>query len=156
LNYYQSLFKKVKTMDMVNINIEDLIPHRERMKLVDQIIEVDEAKAVTLSTVTDKWPLVQNDFVNPLVLIEIVAQTSAVSIGWKKLRKDGKNAGGKGWLVGIKVAEFFVDRIPLNTSIRTQTKINFSLDNYTEILGISKIGSDLVGEIVLQVLRKST
>jgi predicted hotdog family 3-hydroxylacyl-ACP dehydratase len=143
-------------MDMVNINIEDLIPHRERMKLVDQIIEVDEAKAVTLSTVTDKWPLVQNDFVNPLVLIEIVAQTSAVSIGWKKLRKDGKNAGGKGWLVGIKVAEFFVDRIPLNTSIRTQTKINFSLDNYTEILGISKIGSDLVGEIVLQVLRKST
>lgn len=141
---------------MVNIDIEDLIPHRERMKLVDQIIEVDEAKAVTLSTVTDKWPLVQNDFVNPLVLIEIVAQTSAVSIGWKKLRKDGSNAGGKGWLVGIKAAEFFVDRIPLNTSIRTQTKINFSLDNYTEILGISKIGSDLVGEIVLQVLRKST
>lgn len=143
-------------MDMVNIDIEDLIPHRERMKLVDQIIEVDEAKAVTLSTVTDKWPLVQNDFVNPLVLIEIVAQTSAVSIGWKKLRKDGNNAGGKGWLVGIKVAKFFVDKIPLNTSIRTQTKINFSLDNYTEILGISKIGSDLVGEIVLQVLRKST
>ena len=143
-------------MDMVNIDIEDLIPHRERMKLVDQIIEVDEAKAVTLSTVTDKWPLVQNDFVNPLVLIEIVAQTSAVSIGWKKLRKDGNNAGGKGWLVGIKAAKFFVDKIPLNSSIRTQTKINFSLDNYTEILGISKIGSDLVGEIVLQVLRKST
>jgi predicted hotdog family 3-hydroxylacyl-ACP dehydratase len=143
-------------MDMVNINIEDLIPHRDRMKLVDQIIEVDEAAALTLSTVTDKWPLVQNDFINPLVLIEIVAQTSAVSIGWKKLKEDGKNAGGKGWLVGIKAAEFFVDRIPLNTSIRTQTKINFSLDNYTEILGISKIGSDLVGEIVLQVLRKST
>ena len=143
-------------MDMVNINIEDLIPHRGRMKLVDQIIEVDEAAAVTLSTVTDKWPLIQNDFVNPLVLIEIVAQTSAVSIGWKKLKEDGNNAGGKGWLVGLKAAEFFVDRIPLNTNIKTQTKINFSLDNYTEILGISKIGSDLVGEIVLQVLRKSS
>ena len=143
-------------MHMVNINIEDLIPHRGRMKLVDQIIEVDEAAAVTLSTVTDKWPLIQNDFVNPLVLIEIVAQTSAVSIKWKKLKKDGSNAGGKGWLVGLKAAEFFVDRIPLNTNIKTQTKINFSLDNYTEILGISKIGSDLVGEIVLQVLRKSS
>ena len=143
-------------MDMVNIDIEDLIPHRGRMKFVNQIITVDETKAVTLSTVTDKWPLVQDNFVHPFVLIEIVAQTSAVSIGWKKLKEDGSHAGGKGWLVGIKTAEFFVDRIPLNTSIRTMTQINFSLDNYTEILGTSKIGSDLVGEIVLQVLRNNT
>ena len=143
-------------MGMVNIDIEDLIPHRGRMKFVDQIITVDETKAVTVSTVTDKWPLVQDNFVHPFVLIEIVAQTSAVSIGWKKLKEDGSHAGGKGWLVGIKTAEFFVDRIPLNTSIRTMTQINFSLDNYTEILGTSKIGSDLVGEIVLQVLRNNT
>ena len=143
-------------MDMVNIDIEDLIPHRGRMKFVNQIITVDETKAVTVSTVTDKWPLVQDNFVHPFVLIEIVAQTSAVSIGWKKLKEDGSHAGGKGWLVGIKTAEFFVDRIPLNTSIRTMTQINFSLDNYTEILGTSKIGSDLVGEIVLQVLRNNT
>ena len=143
-------------MDTVNINIEDLIPHRGRMKFVDHIIEVDETTAVTESTVTDQWPLVQNNFVNPLVLIEVVAQTSAVSIGWKQLKEDGNNAGGKGWLVGIKAADFFIDRIPLNISIRTCTKINFSLDNYTEILGISKIGSDLVSEIVLQVLRNST
>jgi len=155
LNYFQPLYT-VKIMDMVNINIEDLIPHRGRMKFVDQIIEVDETTAVTVSTVTDKWPLIQDNFVNPFVLIEIVAQTSAVSIGWKKLKEDGNHAGGKGWLVGIKTAEFFVDRIPLNTSIRTMTQINFSLDNYTEILGTSKIGSDLVGEIVLQVLRNST
>jgi predicted hotdog family 3-hydroxylacyl-ACP dehydratase len=143
-------------MGMVDINIEDLIPHRGRMKFVDQIIEVDENTAVTESTVTDQWPLVNNNFVNPLVLIEVVAQTSAVSIGWKELKKDGNTAGGKGWLVGIKAANFFIDKIPLNSNIRTWTKINFNLDNYTEILGISKIGSNLVSEIVLQVLRNST
>lgn len=143
-------------MDMVDINIENLIPHRGRMKFVDQIIEVDENTAVTESTVTDQWPLVKNNFVNPLVLIEIVAQTSAVSIGWKELIKEGKTAEGKGWLVGIKAAYFFIDKIPLNSNIRTRTKINFNLDNYTEILGISKIGSNLVSEIVLQVMRDST
>ncbi len=140
-------------MDMVNIDIEDLIPHRGRMKFVDEIIEVDENSAVTESTVTDQWPLVQNNFVNPLVLIELVAQTSAVSIGWKKLKNDSNNIGGKGWLVGIKAANFFIDRIPLNIRIRTWAKINFSLDNYTEIRGTSKIGSDIIGEIVMQVLR---
>ena len=143
-------------MDMVNINIEDLIPHRGRMKFVDEIIEVDENSAVTESTVTDQWPLVQNNLVNPLVLIELVAQTSAVSIGWKNLKNDGNNIGGKGWLVGIKTANFFIDRIPLNIQIRTRAKINFSLDNYTEICGTSKIGSDIIGEIVLQVLRDIT
>lgn len=149
-------FLKVKIMDMVNINIENLIPHRGRMKLVDKIIEVDETTAVTESTVTDQWPLLQNNFVNPLVLIEVVAQTSAVSIGWKELKENGNDARGKGWLVGIKTADFFIDRIPLNNRIRTWVKINFNLDYYTEILGISKIGSDLVSEIVLQVLRNST
>ncbi|MBW1692875.1 MAG: hypothetical protein JRJ41_01700 [Deltaproteobacteria bacterium] len=143
-------------MDMVNINIEDLIPHRGRMKFVDEIIKVDENSAVTESTVTDQWPLVQNNLVNPLVLIELVAQTSAVSIGWKNLKNDGNNIGGKGWLVGIKTANFFIDRIPLNIQIRTRAKINFSLDNYTEIYGTSKIGSDIIGEIVLQVLRDIT
>jgi predicted hotdog family 3-hydroxylacyl-ACP dehydratase len=117
---------------------------------------VDENSAVTESTVTDQWPLVQNNFVNPLVLIELVAQTSAVSIGWKKLKNDSNNIGGKGWLVGIKAANFFIDRIPLNIRIRTWAKINFSLDNYTEIRGTSKIGSDIIGEIVLQVLRDIT
>ena len=140
-------------MDTVNINIEDLIPHRGRMKLVDKIIEVDENTAVTESTVTDQWPFVHNNFVNPLVLIEVVAQTSAVSIGWKELKEDENNIGGKGWLVGIKAANFFIDRIPLNMRIRTRVKTNFNLDNYTEIHGTSKIGSDLIGEIVLQVLR---
>jgi len=143
-------------MHMVNINIEDLIPHRRRMKFVGQIIEADEDTAVTESTVSDQWPLVNNNFVNPLVLIEVVAQTSAVSIGWKELKKNGNTAAGKGWLVGIKAADFFIDKIPLNSIILTWTKINFNLDNYTEILGTSKIGSNLVGEIVLQVLRNST
>ena len=149
-------FFETNMMNEVNINIENLIPHRGRMKLVDKIIEVDETTAVTESTVNDQWPLFKNNFVNPLVLIELVAQTSAVSIGWKQLKKEGNDAQGKGWLVGIKSADFFIDRIAVNNRITTWVKTNFNLDNYTEILGISKIESDLVSKIVLQVLRNNT
>ncbi len=41
---------------MLNIDIEELIPHRGRMKLVDEIVEADDKLAVTLSRVTDRWP----------------------------------------------------------------------------------------------------
>ena len=135
------------------MNIESLIPHREGMKLVDKIVKVGEQTALTESTVTNKWPLFENNGVNCLVLIELVAQTSAVCIGWKEILEKQDNVGGKGWLVGIKSAFFFTNDIPVNTKIMTRTSINFTMDNYTEIHGESKAGNVLLGKIILQVLK---
>jgi predicted hotdog family 3-hydroxylacyl-ACP dehydratase len=147
---FQSLFRN---RGFNTVNIETLIPHRNGMKLVDSIVKVDEHIAVTESTVTSSWPLVKNNAVNSLVLIELVAQTSAVCIGWKELQDTHENMGGKGWLVGIKSASFFTGDIPLNTQIMTQTCINFTMDNYTEIQGESKAGDVVLGKIILQVLK---
>lgn len=138
---------------MIDTDIERLIPHRDRMKLIDAIVEVDDQWAVTESTVTDRWPLLEGDSVNPLVLIELIAQTSAVTIGWKKLKEEGDAESGKGWLVGIKSADFPDIEIPLHARITTRSEINFTMDNYTELRGISTIGKDRIGEAVLQVMR---
>ena len=138
---------------MIDMEIERLIPHRDRMKLIDTIVEVDDLAAVTESTVTREWPLQEGNTVNPLVLIELIAQTSAVTIGWKKLQEGGDADSGKGWLVGIKAADFPDVEIPVNACIRTRSEINFSMDNYTEMRGISTIGSDRIGEATLQVMR---
>ncbi len=137
----------------MNIDIETLLPHRDGMKLVDNVVKVDEQMAVTESTVTNSWPLLENNAVGCLVLIELVAQTSAVCIGWKELKDGRDNVGGKGWLVGIKSASFFTGGIPVNTHIMTQTRINFTMDNYTEIQGESKAGNVVLGKIILQVLK---
>ncbi len=137
----------------MNIDIETLLPHRDGMKLVDNVVKVDEQMAVTESTVTNSWPLLENNAVSCLVLIELVAQTSAVCIGWKELKDGRENVGGKGWLVGIKSASFFTGGIPVNTNIMTQTRINFTMDNYTEIQGESKAGNVVLGKIILQVLK---
>jgi predicted hotdog family 3-hydroxylacyl-ACP dehydratase len=136
----------------MNFDIERLIPHRGRMKLVDKIIQVDEDAAITESFVTARWPLSQDNGVNPLVFIELTAQTAAVCIGWKKLKEQGDH-NGRGWLVGIKSAVFYADTIPLQTLVRTHARINFSLDNYTEIHGEVTEGPTIMGEIILQVLR---
>jgi predicted hotdog family 3-hydroxylacyl-ACP dehydratase len=138
----------------LNDEIERLIPHREGMKLLDAIITADGRQATTESVVTDRWPLVENRRASPLVLIELVAQTSAVCIGWKEAQEAGDEPiEGKGWLVGIKSADFFTGSISVGTRIRTQTEIRFSIDNYTEIRGKSMADRSCLGEMVLQVMR---
>ena len=138
---------------MTDTDIEKLIPHRDRMKLLDRVISGDENSAVCESVVRVQWPMVKNQAVSPLVLIELAAQTSAVYIRQKELGKGKDPAEGKGWLVGIKSAVFFTDKIPLHTRITTSAEIRSSLDNYTEIHSISKIGTEPAAEIILQVMR---
>ena len=142
---------------MIDVDIEQLIPHRDRMKLIDEIIESDDEKAVTESLVTKKWPLFEETYVNSIIIIELVAQTASVCIGYKELKKKGNgNLGGKGWLVGIKNASFFLDKIALDSRIITCSKINFNFDNYTQILGTAETDSKLIGEVNLQVMRSES
>lgn len=141
---------------MIDVDIEQLIPHRDRMKLIDQIIESDDEKAVTESSVTKNWPLFEKTYVNSIIIIELVAQTASVCIGYKELKKTDGKLGGKGWLVGIKSASFFLDRIALNSKVITCSKITFNFDNYTQILGTAKTGSKLIGEVNLQVMRSDS
>jgi len=86
---------------MVTVDIEALLPHRNGMKLIDSIIEVNKEGAVSESTVTEKWPLIEGDSINPIVLIELVAQTAGICIGWEELnsKKRGRTPRGRdGWL----------------------------------------------------------
>jgi predicted hotdog family 3-hydroxylacyl-ACP dehydratase len=139
----------------MDIDIHKLIPHRDRMKLIDAVVSAAEDAAVASAVVTDRWPLFDGEGVGSLVLIELAAQTSAVSIGWKKLMA-GDESGGKGWLVGIRTANFFWETIPVGAEILTRSEIGFSLDNYTEIRATATVDGETVGEIGLQVLREET
>lgn len=140
-----------------SINIEELIPHRSRMKLIDEVIEVDGEMAVTESVVRGDWPLCQEDSVNTFILIELVAQTAGVYIGWKESVINGKNIeGSKGWLVGIKEGLFYSDKIPLGSRIRVRSKKVFNFQNYHEILGVAEMGPQVIGEIKLQVIHSES
>jgi predicted hotdog family 3-hydroxylacyl-ACP dehydratase len=138
---------------MTDINIDELLPHRERMRLVDEVIEVNEKKAVTRSKVTENWPLFEDDSVNPIVLIELVAQTAGISLGWTEKKNNGINPQGKGWLVGIKEASFHLEKIPLNSQIITDSEKVFDFDNYKEIRGIARIKGEIAGKVTVQVVQ---
>jgi len=132
------------------MDIETLIPHRDRMKLINEVLDVNADTAVTSALVTDQWPLCHESFVDPIVLIEIVAQTAAVHISWKRGQDKGM---GRGFLVGIKSADFFLDRIPLNTVLITTVKNLAGAHNYNVLEGTVMAGTDLLGRIQIQVFR---
>jgi len=132
------------------MDIEKLIPHRDRMKLIDEVLDINADKVTTSARVSDKWPLYQEGFVDPIVLIEIVAQTAAAHIRWKKGVDKG---GGGGWLVGIKSADFFLDRIPLSTELITSVIPLSSAENYNVLEGTVMAGKDILGRVRIQVFR---
>jgi predicted hotdog family 3-hydroxylacyl-ACP dehydratase len=138
-------------MPALPLDIEKLIPHRGRMKLIDEVLEINTDRAITSSVVTDQWPLCHGSFVDPIVLIEIVAQTAGIHIRWKKdLDAAG---GGTGWIVGIKETDFFLDRIPVHTVLITTVKNLYNSDTYNVIEGEVAAGTERLFRTQLQVFR---
>jgi predicted hotdog family 3-hydroxylacyl-ACP dehydratase len=133
--------------------IEDLLPHRGRMLLIDEIVNIDKDAAVSRATPTDQWPLCDGSRVSPLLIIELVAQTSGLSNGLERLTAEGPGTETKGWLVGVRKAIFHVPAIALGEVIVTEAKNSFKFEGFREIEGCCRVGGKIVGEVTLQVVR---
>ena len=136
---------------MIDINIEEIIPHRDRMKLIQEVLEADDEKAVTASVVNERWPLYSDNAVNPIVLIELVAQTAGIATGYKNKKETGK--GVSGWLVGIKKADFFIDKILAGTRLISQAKILYEHEAYGVFQGSVSSEAGKLAEMELQLFR---
>ena len=136
-----------------DIRIEDLVPHRGPMLLIDQILEVGENRAVTVSVVAESWPFWNGHGVLPLVLIELAAQTAGVCNGWDRILKKGLDSDKMGWLVGVKSASFRVDFIPGQSRIVTSSENTFKYDSFREATCVMQGDSEVYGEVVLQLFQ---
>jgi predicted hotdog family 3-hydroxylacyl-ACP dehydratase len=138
-------------MPMLNIDIESYIPHRSPIRLISEVLEIEDELGIAVAIVKADWPLCDGREINPLILVETVAQTAALVEGHKR-KKEGKT-GAKGWLVGIKHAEFNVAGIPVGTRLVIRVTSQYAFDNYGVVEGIVKSGDEVVATMVLQALR---
>ena len=136
---------------MLNIDIESLIPHRKKIKIISGILEIKETTAISTAMVNPEWPSYDGAAVNSLVLIEAIAQTAAIVEGYKR-KQQGKD-GVKGWLVGIKSAEFNMEKIPVNTSLIIMIENKYTFDNYAVVEGTVKTGEKVLATATLQALQ---
>jgi predicted hotdog family 3-hydroxylacyl-ACP dehydratase len=134
-------------MNLNHVDIDELVPHRRPLRLIDEILGVDEDSAVSAAVISRQWPLLADGAANPIVLIELVAQTAAAMGGLKE--KKGAS-GNRGLIVGIKSANFFIDEIPLHSRIITRSTTRLLLENFKEITGVVQIDDTVVAEITLQ------
>jgi predicted hotdog family 3-hydroxylacyl-ACP dehydratase len=134
-------------------DIEALVPHRGRMLLVDTIVSAEPGRAVTRATVASHWPLYAAGRVGSLVLIELVAQSAAVSFGMDRLASGDPPGDKFGYLVGIGEARFFIDALVPGDTVVTRVRDGFVMEAYREIIGTAHLGRRLAAEVTLQVLQ---
>lgn len=140
-------------VDASSLSIEELLPHRGRMKLVDEILELTDDIAVTGATATRRWPLFNGTGISPLVLVELVAQTAGIKNGLTRIRIQGPDADKRGWIVGIKQARFEVDEIFPGDRVITRAWNEYQLENYFSIAGEASIDSRVVARVSLQAVQ---
>lgn len=136
-----------------DIRIEDLLPHRNEMLLVDEILDVDDEMALTSARVSSKWPLYDGREVDALVLFELAAQTAGITNGWVRIQRHGRESEKKGWLVGIKYGNLLVGSLALDQHIITRARNQFEFESYREVLATARIGSVKVAEVMLQLIQ---
>jgi predicted hotdog family 3-hydroxylacyl-ACP dehydratase len=133
------------------IDIESLIPHREPIKIITEVIEVTQDNGIAAAVVNERWPLCDGRAVRSIVLLEAIAQTAAIVEGYKR-KKNGKD-GVRGWLVGIKSADFSREFIPIGTRITASVNSLYSFEKYGVTEGVVKAGDEILLSAVLQVMR---
>jgi len=136
-----------------DVRPDSILPHREPMLLIEEILVLDDSYAVTRSVATEKWPLCDGRNVSAIVLIELVAQTSGIHNGFIREKREGSAAGTRGWIVGIRQARFLVDTLPVGTQLVTRTENRTEFEGFRDIFGTVEIDGQMVAEIALQLLR---
>jgi predicted hotdog family 3-hydroxylacyl-ACP dehydratase len=143
----------MKTISFSDLTLEDLLPHRGRMLLVERVLEVDCNNARTLSRVAESWPMAGEHGVHPLILVELAAQTAGVCNGWDRIRTKGLESDQMGWLVGIKKTEIFVEILPFGGEIITSATNSYSFENLREVSCEQRMGDTIIGTSTLQLFQ---
>jgi len=134
------------------LTIEDILPHRETMLLVEEVVAVDDNQAVTRSTVSSRWPLTDDRGAQVLVLVELAAQTAGINNGLRIRRTQGAS-DHMGWIAGIKSARFFVDTLPLGALVEVTSQNQFEFEGFREILVRATVEGRPAAEIIMQLVQ---
>lgn len=141
------------TMTLSDLILEDLLPHRDGMLLVREVLEVDSRMARALFLVDKSWPMADDQGVHPLIMVELAAQTAGVCNGWERIRTKGLDSNKMGWLVAIKKAEFFIDFLPFGASVTGTAENTYSFENLREVSCELRLNDQVIGKVILQVFQ---
>jgi predicted hotdog family 3-hydroxylacyl-ACP dehydratase len=139
-------------MNPTEFLIKDLLPHRNRMLLVERILEANEALSVSSAVVADHWPLVCSGSASPIVMVELAAQTAGINNSINRLQTRGKEDGNMGWIAGVKSAVFHISSLPVGATLITRTQNKFAFEDFREVTATVTLNKIVAAEITLQLV----
>lgn len=143
----------MSVLEESGLSLADLLPHRGRMVLIDEVLAVDRVAAVTRCVVKPSWPLAGDDGVGSLILVELAAQTAGVCNGWERVKTKGLDSDKTGYLVGIKRADFAVGRLSLGQSVVVRAETTYSFSSLREVECTAHSQDRSIAEITLQLFQ---
>lgn len=143
----------MNTITFSDLTLDDLLPHRGHMMLLEKVLECDSKHALTLCRVGKSWPMAEKKGVHPLILIELAAQTAGVCNGLDRIQTKGLNSDQMGWLVGIKKTDFFIDSLPFGSEIISSAENTYSFENLREVFCELHMDNKLICKSTLQLFQ---
>ena len=131
--------------------IEDFIPQRRPMLLIDEFVQATWDQAQVRTEVRDSWPLAHCGQVDPVVLIEVVAQTAGVLAGWRK--RDKEKQGGRGWLVGIRKTRLDTKPLVVGSKLDSHVEVGYEIDNYAVFKGRVELDGHEIAAVEIQTFQ---
>ena len=143
----------MNSITLSDVTLEDLLPHRDNMMLVQEVLEADSQCARACFVVNKSWPMADDKGVHPLILIELAAQTAGVCNGWDRIQTKGVESDQMGWLVGVKKADFFIDLLPFGITIIARAENTYNFENLREVSCELKMDDAVIGTSTLQLFQ---
>jgi len=143
----------MSSITLSDLTLEDLLPHRDNMMLVREVIEVDSQSAQARFVVEKSWPMADDNGVHPLVLIELAAQTAGICNGWDRIQTKGLESEKMGWLVGIKKTDFFIDLLPIGKTIIGRAENTYNFENLRVVSCELLMDGAVIGTTTLQLFQ---
>jgi len=134
-------------------DILDLIPQRQPMVLIDQLISVGENSAVGRLFIRESNVFCENGFLQEGGLMEFIAQTAAAYEGYRQLSL--KEEVKPGFIGAIK--NLSIHSLPeINTEIQSEIIVDSELLGYTLITGKIFQNNAVVAECEMRILVGTT
>ncbi len=128
--------------------VQNMIPQKEPMAMIDKIIEVSDKKAITALTITADNIFCKNGYFQAPGLSENIAQTAAAQVGYLAHQTGEKPPVG---FIGA-IKNLNIENLPaVGEEIITEIEVEHEIMNFTLINGISKIGDKVLAQCQMKI-----
>ena len=131
-------------------SIEDLIPQRAPIQMVDVLVRASEDEAVCQYTVKDGNFFIESDGrLSEVALIEHIAQSASAHAGWKA-RETGATEAPIGYIGEVKNFHLY-QRPKVGDVLETVVSMGPEVQGVTLMRGETRVGGEIVADTQMKI-----